>query len=792
MLQKLIPFFTRSSLVLLLCLLSQWATAQTKVTISGTIKNARNGESLLGATAFAKGPAGSAGAAANAYGFYSITLPPGSYTLTAQFVGYTPKSLPVTMQSNQTLDIELSDQAVDLVEVQVKTDREDDPITRNQIGAEKLNIQAISTIPVLFGEKDILKTIQLLPGVKSAGEGNSGFFVRGGAADQNLILLDEATVYNASHLLGFFSVFNSDALKDATLYKGGIPAEYGGRLSSVLDIKMKEGNNRKFGVTAGIGVIASRLTVEGPLGPHRNQPGAREPARGSFIVSGRRTYADLLLKGVPDSTINQSKLFFYDLNAKANYKLNDKNWLYASGYFGTDVLGVGNLFGIEWGNATATLRWNHLFSNKLFLNSSLIYSDYRYRIGLGGGNAKVTIDSRIKDWNFKENFEYYANDRNTLKFGLNVIHHTIQPGAATTGTESGFNPVSLTEKYALESAVYGSHEYRVSEPFTLKYGLRLSAFTTLGPGTYYDFNPDRSIRQTYQYTAGELVNTYLNAEPRLALNYVVNPRSSVKLAYERNAQNLHLLSNSTASNPTDLWIPSSNNVKPELADQVSAGYFRTIGEDQFQFSAETYYKQLQNQIDYRNGAEIRVNEQVEADLIYGKGRAYGLELSLKKNAGRFTGWVSYTLSRTERQFDAVNRGEWFAARQDRTHDLALVGTYKLNDKLLLSGNFIYYTGNAVTFPVGKYNVNGQSVSLYSDRNSQRMPAYHRFDLSLTWYRRRTAEQERSWNFSVYNAYGRENPYTITFRANADDPTRTEAVQTTLFRWVPSVTYNIKF
>ncbi|MBC8153284.1 MAG: carboxypeptidase-like regulatory domain-containing protein, partial [Bacteroidetes bacterium] len=668
----LTPFFARSTLVWLTCLLSQWATAQTKVTISGTITDARNGESLLGATVFAKGQAGSAGAAANAYGFYSITLPPGSYMLTAQFVGYAPRTLPVTLQSNQTLDIELSDQVVDLGEVQVKADREEDPITRNQIGAETLNIRAISTIPVLFGEKDILKTIQLLPGVKSAGEGNSGFFVRGGAADQNLILLDEATVYNASHLLGFFSVFNSDALKDATLYKGGIPAEYGGRLSSVLDIKMKEGNNRKFGVTAGIGVIASRLTVEGPLGPHKTQP-----ARGSFIVSGRRTYIDLLLKGVPDSTVNQSKLFFYDLNAKANYKLNNKNWLYASGYFGTDKLGVGSLFGIEWGNATATFRWNHLFSNKLFLNSSLIYSNYRYQIGLGGGNAKVTIDSRIKDWNLKEDFEYYASDRSTVKFGVNLIHHTIQPGAATTGTESGFNPVNLTEKYALESAVYGSHEYRVSDQFTVKYGLRLTAFTTLGPGTYYDYNPDRSIRQTYQYTSGELVNTYLNGQPRLALNYVVNPRSSVKLAYERNAQNLHLLSNSTASNPTDLWIPSSNNVKPELADQVSVGYFRTMGENQFQFSAETYYKQLQHQIDYRNGSEIRVNEQVEADLIYGKGRDYGLELSLNKNAGRFRGWVCYTLSRTERQFDAVNRGDWFAARQDRTHDLALMGTYKL-------------------------------------------------------------------------------------------------------------------
>ena len=785
--RKFWPPFVIPRLLLVGCLLSQGVMGQGRFTTSGTIKDARTGESLNGATVLAKGPAGVSGAVANAYGFYSLTLPPGSYTLTAQFVSYTPKTVPVALQSTKSLDFELAGEGITLAEVQVKATRDDDPITRNQIGAEKLNIESIKTIPVLFGERDVLKTLQLLPGVKSAGEGSSGFYVRGGAADQNLILLDEATVYNASHLLGFFSVFNSDALKDATLYKGGMPAEYGGRLSSVLDIKMKEGNNRRFGVTGGIGAIASRLTVEGPLGPHRDQP-----ARGSFIVSGRRTYADLLLKGVKDSTISQSQLYFYDINAKANYRLNDKNWLYASGYLGRDVLGFGSLFGIEWGNATATLRWNHLFSNKLFLNSSLIYSNYRYTIGVGAGNTKVTLNSRIKDWNLKEDFEYYANDRNTLKFGLQVIHHTIEPGQAVPGSESGFNPVTLNQKYALEPALYASHEYALTGRLKAKYGLRLSSFSTLGPGTYYEFDPNRSVRSTRRYEAGQVGDTYVNAQPRLSLNYVVNPASSIKFAYERNAQNLHLLSNSTAGNPTDLWIPSSNNVKPELADQVSLGYFRSLARGQYQLSAETYYKALQHQIDYRDGADILVNELVEADLIFGRGRAYGLELSLKKTEGRFTGWLSYTLSRTERQFDAINQGAWFAARQDRTHDIALVGTYKLTDKLLLSGNFIYYTGNAVTYPVGRYFVNGQWVNQYGSRNANRIPNYHRLDLSLTWYRRRTADQERSWNVSVYNAYGRENAYTVTFRANRDDPNRAEVVQTTLFRWVPSITYNFKF
>jgi hypothetical protein len=784
--------------VLWLLTLSAWGQVG-KVTLSGTIRDAKTGESLIGATAFAKNANASSGAAANAYGFYSITLPAGQYSLTMQFIGYTPKTQTIDLQRNQTLDVELAPQSVDLSEVVISARRTDDNVTRNQAGAEKLNIEAIKSIPVLFGEKDILKTIQLLPGVKSAGEGNSGFFVRGGAADQNLILLDEATVYNASHLLGFFSVFNSDALKDATLYKGGMPAEYGGRLSSVLDIKMKEGNTKKFGVTGGIGLISSRLTVEGPLGRKNGQSeldssGVDAPARGSFIVSGRRSYADLFLKLSPDSSTNQSSLYFYDLNAKANYKLNNRNWLYASGYLGTDKLGVGNAIGIEWGNATATLRWNHLFSNRLFLNSSLIYSNYRYVIGFGTGDGKTTITSRIKDWNLKEDFEYYANERNTLKFGLNLIHHTIEPGTATGGSQSDFNNIALTEKYAIETGAYVSHEHNFSDKLKLKYGVRLSTFTNIGPGTYYDFNPDRSIAKTYQYEKGDVIKTYANLQPRASLTYLLTPESSVKLAYDRNVQYLHLLSNSTAGTPTDLWTPTSNNVKPELADQVSAGYYRnlTLGEHQYELLTETYYKGLQNQIDYRAGAETRANEKVEADLVFGRGRAYGLELSLKKKTGRFTGWLSYTLSRTERQFDAINNGAWFAARQDRTHDIALVGTYEFSKKWVLSSNFIYYTGNAVTFPTGKYYVDGQLVSKYSERNSYRMPAYHRLDLSLTWYRRRTADQERSWNFSLYNAYGRENPYTITFRPNKDNPTQTEAVQTTLFRWVPSVTYNFRF
>jgi hypothetical protein len=779
-----IRFFKTTWVTACLCLASLgtlWGQTS-RITLSGTIKDAKNGESLIGATVLAKGPNGNTGAVTNTYGFYSISVPPGSYTVTVQFVSYATKTFPISLTQPKTLDAELTEEGLSLQEVVIKAEKQDDNITRNQVGVEKINIQAIKTVPVLFGEQDVLKTIQLLPGVKSAGEGQSGFFVRGGAADQNLILLDGAPVYNASHLLGFFSVFNSDALKDATLYKGGIPAEFGGRTSSVLDIHMKEGNSKQLSVSGGIGLISSRLTVEAPI----------KKDKGSFIISGRRTYADLFLKLSRDSTVNQNKLYFYDLNAKANYKLGEKDWIYASGYFGTDKLGFGNSFGIDWGNATGTLRWNHIYNPRLFSNTSLIYSNYRYNINVGEDEQAIKISSRIQDWNLKQDYEYYLNDRNTLKFGWNLIHHTIVPGEVTAGSEASIGNIDLSKKYGYEGAAYVSNETKFSERLMVKYGLRLSGFQQVGPSTIYTYNPDRSVASRTEYGSGEGISNYFNLEPRASLNYIINPQSSIKFALERNAQYLHLLSNSTATNPTDQWIMSSNNVKPQLANQISAGYFRNFADNKYEFSTEAYYKTMSNQIDYRNGAELRANQNVEADLVYGDGRAYGLEFSLKKKTGNFTGWLSYTLSRTERRFDEINNGSYFPARQDRTHDIALVGTYQLSPKLILSGNFIYYTGNAITYPTGKYSLEGRTISLYSERNSYRMPNYHRLDLGLTWIRRKTATAERSWNFSVYNTYGRENAYTVDFRENENDPSRLEAVQTALFRWVPSVTYNFKF
>jgi CarboxypepD_reg-like domain/TonB-dependent Receptor Plug Domain len=755
--------------------------AQNKYTISGYVKDAKTGEELIGATVIIKDMKAT-GATANAYGFFSITIPAGNYTVIAQFIGYEPKSIEVALTQNTKLDVTLNEKGNELKEVVITGEKKDENITKTEMGVEKLDIQQIKNIPVLFGEKDVLKTLQLLPGVKSAGEGNSGFYVRGGNADQNLILLDEATVYNASHLLGFFSVFNSDAIKDVTLYKGSQPAEFGGRLSSVLDIKMKDGNDKKFGVSGGVGLISSRLNIEGPI----------VKDKGSFIISARRTYADVFLKLSPDSATRQARLYFYDLNVKANYRINDKNRIFLSGYFGKDVLGFGTTFGIDWGNATGTLRWNHLFSDKLFSNTSLIFTNYDYKIFISLGGNSIDIISRIQDYGIKQDFQFFADSKNKIKFGFNSVYHKVIPGAITTSSNSPIGQLHLTNKYALENALYVSHEIKATAKFSFEYGIRPTTFSLLGPGNFYSYNSNGETVDTSAYTSGGFVKTYLNLEPRVNANYIINEKNSVKASYNRNTQNLHLLSNSTSGNPTDLWIPSSNNVKPEIADQVSLGYFRNFKENMFEFSIETYYKNFQNAIDYKNGAQLNFNETVESQLLFGKGRAYGAEFFLKKKLGRFNGWVGYTLSVTEKLIDGINNNNWYPAKQDRTHDISVVGIYELSPKWTLSSTWIYYTGNAVTFPSGKYEVAGQIVNYYTERNGYRMPAYHRMDIGVTWQNKKTERFESSWNFSLYNVYGRENAYTITFQQDPNDPTRTQAVQTTLFRWIPSVTYNFKF
>lgn len=763
-------------IILSVLMSSSMLFAQEKFTISGTMRDKATGEELIGATVVVK-EIPNTGKAANEYGFYSITLPKGNYTLRATYIGYNEIEKTITLDKNLKIDWELESGKM-LQEVVVKATKEDENITKTSMGTEKLDIKEIAKLPVLFGEKDVLKTIQLLPGIKSAGEGNSGFYVRGGGSDQNLILLDEAPVYNASHLLGFFSTFNSDAIKDATIIKGNSPSQYGGRLSSVLDVRMREGNDKEFETSGGIGIISSRLAIEGPI----------QKEKSSFMISGRRTYADLFLKASPD--FSDTQLYFYDLNAKANYRINENNRIFVSGYFGRDKLGFGEAIGVDWGNKTGTLRWNSILNSKWFSNTSLIYSDYSYEFNISGGENSFKNQSIIKDWNLKQEFQFFPNNKNSWRFGFNTISHDITPGSLINTDDSKQSTIKDGRK-AWENAIYANNTYSVSPKFNVDYGLRLSSWSILGGTTYNIY--DKGVKQDSIVLANNTIGkTYFNLEPRLAFNFIINDKSSIKTGYARNTQNLHLLSNSTSSNPTDQWIGSSYNIKPEIADQVSLGYFRNFANNKYEFSAETYYKSLQNQVDYKNGADINTALDVESELLYGKGRAYGLELYLKKKSGRFTGWASYTLSRTERQIEGINEGNWYAAKQDRTHDFSIVGMYQLTPKWSLASNFIFYTGNAITFPSGKYEVAGNTTFYYTERNGYRMPNYHRLDLSATYEKPRKGKYQSSWNFSLYNAYGRENAYTITFEDNENDPTRTSAIQTSLFKWVPSVTYNFKF
>lgn len=751
------------------------------LTISGTIKDGSSGEDLIGAIVSVKGDP-SKGASTNAYGFYSLTLPAGNYTLVYQYVGFNSQEEPINLTQNVVKNISLKTSSRDLQEVVVRTERADRNVTSTEMSTFKLDPRDIESVPVLLGERDIIKVLQMTPGVKSAGEGNAGFFVRGGAADQNLIQLDEAPVYNASHLLGFFSVFNSDALKDVTLYKGGIPAEYGGRGSSVMDIKMRDGNNQRFVASGGIGLIASRLTLEGPI----------VKDRGSFIVSGRRTYADVFLKASNQPNLRDSRLYFYDLNVKGNYKLTEKDRIFVSGYFGRDVFGFSDLFGFDWGNGTGTIRWNRIISSKLFSNTSLIFSNYNYRIKLGFNDEDINVRSSIQDLNLKQDFSLTPNTNNSIKFGFNVIHHRFKPGELKTGANSNINSQTLNGRRALELGIYAQNDMRITDKLQVQYGLRYSGFNFMGDATVYTYDAEGKKTSMRKYGDWESIKYYSGWEPRLSAKYELTPTSSVKASYNRLYQYMHLLSNSTTSAPTDQWTPTSNNVKPQIIDQVAAGYFRNFKDNTYELSFEAYYKTLQNQIDYRNGADLIFNEEVEGQLVYGKGRAFGAELLLRKQRGRLTGWVSYTLSRSLRTFDAINNGKEFAARQDRIHDLAIVAMYDLKKNLKLSGNFIYYTGSAVTFPSGKYQVNGMQVPYYTERNGSRMPDYHRLDLGLTWITRKTDRRENSWTFSLYNAYGRQNAYTITFRQNKDNPEQTEAVRLALFSIVPSITWNFKF
>ena len=764
-------------------LVNSYAQPTAKYSVSGTVKDFKTGETLIGATVILASQKINS-TLTNSYGFFSISAEEAQYAMVISFSGYESDTIAVLLNKNISLTINLQIKKEQLQEVIISSKKKNANISKPLMGVEKLDMTEINKLPVLLGERDVMKSIQLMPGYKSAGEGSNGFNVRGGGTDQNLILLDEAPVYNASHLLGFFSTFNSDAIKNVTVYKGGMPAQYGGRLSSAMDITMKDGNAKKIDINGGIGIIASRLNVSGPI--------VKE--KGSFMISARRTYADVFLSAIKDTGQGKQTLYFYDVNLKGNYRFGKKDRVFLSGYFGRDVFGLENIFDVDWGNKTATLRWNHIIGNNLFSNTSFIYSNYSYQIKVKYGDEKFKIPSKIEDFNLKQDFDWFSKNGNKLKFGGNIITHNISPGKVKPESPTAGTSKKVQDRFSIESALYASYEWKLNNKIEMICGLRASDLCVLGAGDFYTYDKQGNITNITKYEKGKKVVSYSNVEPRLSVSFKLDELSSIKASYNRNVQNLHLLTNVTSSTPTDLWLPSTNNIKPEIADQVAAGFYKNFKDGEYEFSTEAYYKTMQNQIDYKNAANTFGNDNIESELLYGVGRAYGIEFLLKKKTGQFTGWIGYTLSKAEKKFDDINNGKYFNARQDRTHDISIVGLYKLNEQWDFSATWVYNTGNAVTFPSGKYQANGHTVFLYSERNGYRMPAYHRLDIGATLEVKQQLKRKykSSWTFGLYNAYGRENAFTITFRDNKKDPTKTEALRTALFRWVPSITWNFKF
>jgi len=784
--------------ILLLFLLSPLGLlAQEKYTLSGVITDISSNETLIGVNILF--PEQQTGTITNEYGFYSITLPEGTYKLVISYLGFQNIVETIELNADMTKNFSLNEATESLDEVVITEDIEKLNIRKPQMSVNALSASTIKQIPVVLGEADVIKAITLLPGVTTAGEGASGFNVRGGSADQNLILLDEATIYNSSHLFGFFSVFNPDAIKDLRLYKGGIPARYGGRVSSVLDIYQKEGNSNEFHANGGIGLVSSRLLVEGPI----------KKQKGSFLLGGRASYAHLFLPLFDVDNI----AYFYDLNTKLSYKLNQNNNIYLSGYFGRDVFSLNDSFENTYGNTVLNFRWNHLFSDKLFSNLSLIYSDYYY--GLNLDLIGFDWNSGIRNFNIKYDLKHYLSDKVKLQYGLNSIYHKFNPGEIEpSNSTSGINRQKLIDKYALETALYFDVEHQLTDKLTASYGLRYSNFLRLGQDELNAYENDQAVTfndeiqiyekaepiGTEEYDRSDIIETFNNLEPRLALAYQLNDKSSVKGSYNRMAQYLHLLSNTSSPTPLDVWTPSGNYAKPQILDQYAIGYFRNISNNTYSLEVETFYKTVKNRIDYIDGADLIANDAIEQVILNGKARAYGLEVLLRKNEGRFTGWLAYTLSKSEQQTEGrtpnetgINNGEWYNTPYDKTHDISFTGSYELNKKWTFNANFLLQTGQPVTYPNGQYEYNGVRIPSYTNRNEFRLPTYHRLDISANYTpnTNKTKGFRGQWVFGLYNIYNRRNAASISFSQNRDT-SRNEAVRLAIFGIVPSVSYNFKF
>lgn len=771
----------RFLIIAVLIIISASSFSQNKYTISGFVKDAA-GEELIGATIYIRNL--KTGSVTNVYGFYSITINEGLYTVDYSYIGCETLSKEISLNKNQSLNITLNESSKNIEEVVITAERKNENVVNTEMSTMKLQAKDIKKIPALFGEIDVIKAMQLLPGVQSTGEGFSGFNVRGGSPDQNLILFDEATVYNASHLMGFFSVFNNDAVKDLKLYKGDIPAEYGGRLSSLLDIRMKEGNQKEWHATGGLGLISSRLTVEGPIIKDKL----------SVLVAGRRTYADLFLLLSSDDAVKSNQLYFYDLNLKANYRISDKDRIFVSGYFGRDILNFGDMFGFNWGNNTLTTRWNHLFSEKLFSNFSFIYSKYNYIMESGTSASGFEWTSDLEDFKIKADFNYYPNPNNTIKFGLEAIHHQFNPGFARSLGDSSDNSLRMPESRALEYAIYLSNEHKLTKRLTANYGLRLSAFQNMGESTVYNFDDSYQKIDSTTYEDWDIFNTFYGLEPRLSLNYTLNQRSSIKTSYSRTKQYVHLASNSTAGSPLDVWLPSSPNIEPQLANQVALGYFRNFLNDYYETSVEVYYKDMENQIDFRDHAELMLNPELEGEFRVGDAWSYGAEFLIRKQQGKFTGWISYTLSKAERKIPEINSGRVYSSSYDRPHNLALVGNLELGKRWIIAATWVYATGAPVTFPTGRYEQGNMIIPIYSDRNSYRMPDYHRMDLSVTLKGKDNPNKRlhSELNLSIYNVYNRHNAWMIYFGQDENYPGITTAEKVYVFPIIPSLTWNFTF
>ncbi|MFH1161638.1 MAG: TonB-dependent receptor [bacterium] len=754
-----------------------------KWTVSGSVRDKSDGEDLAGATIFIREL--KIGTVSDIYGNFSITLPEGIYTIQVSFVGFRTITRTVELTKNSSLHLELEPSEETLKEVEVTSEQANKNVVRPEMSTFKMDMKTIQRIPSLMGEVDLIKAIQMLPGVQSVSEGGSGFSVRGGASDQNLILLDESTVYNASHLMGFFSVFNNDAIKDVKLYKGDIPPMYGGRLSSVLDVRMKEGNSKRYEVTGGIGLIASRLTIEGPIIKDKM----------SFIISGRRTYADLFLALSDNEELRDNKLYFYDLNAKVNYRLNENNHLFLSGYFGRDVFK--NPFArMNWGNGTGTVRWNHLFDKKLFANFTFVYSDYRYFLGTPDGAAtSFEWYSSMRDAGLKGDFSHYLNTNNTLRFGFSAVYHMINPGLARgIGSESSYSEVKVPDNYSLEIGLYAGNEQRVGERFVFKYGLRLSMFQDIGPGTVYNYDVNFIVIDSTVYPKGKIYQTYFGIEPRLGILFGINEKSSIKANYSRTTQYLQLAQNSTAGTPLDIWFPASPNIKPQVSDQIAAGYFRNFRRNTIEASVEVYYKYMNHTIDFIDFAQLLLCDTIDAQVRPGKGWAYGAEFLVKLSEKKVSGWVSYTLSRSIRKVAGINDGDPYPAPYDKPNNIAIVVNYQFAKRWWASANWVYATGNPVTFPTGRAEIGGKIIPIYSDRNAYRYPDYHRLDLAITFTSKEKENRKFKWdiNLSIYNVYNRHNTWSINFVQDKEDPNVTYAEKIYLFGIVPSVTFNFHF